>query len=120
MQRYFAISKEKEYLFLKQEDIHHIKNVMRNKVGNEIECIYQEKLYICKIESLDSNKVKIVSTINEQISFVTLFPALSSPSTLNCWGSSEDGISVLSKLYSVTPATWSIAYDAGVNEVEPI
>lgn len=66
MQRYFAISKEKEYLFLKQEDIHHIKNVMRNKVGNEIECIYQEKLYICKIESLDSNKVKIVSTINEK------------------------------------------------------
>lgn len=65
MQRYFAISKEKEYLLLKKEDIHHIKNVMRNKIGNQIECIYQEELYICEIESLDSNKVKIVSNTNE-------------------------------------------------------
>lgn len=65
MQRYFAISKEKEYLLLKKEDIHHIKNVMRNKIGNRIECIYQEELYICEIESLDSNKVKIISCLNE-------------------------------------------------------
>ena len=38
---------------------------MRNKIGNQIECIYQEELYICEIESLDSNKVKIVSNTNE-------------------------------------------------------
>ena len=65
MQRYFAISKEKEYLVLKKEDLHHIKNVMRNKIGNQIECIYKENVYICEIESLDDTKVKILTIENE-------------------------------------------------------
>ena len=68
MQRYFVNEKENNYLILNKGDLHHIKNVMRNKIGDKIEAIYKEKLYICEIESLDSNKVKIIdllSTNNE-------------------------------------------------------
>lgn len=60
MQRYFVSEKNNDYLILETSDIHHIKNVMRNKVGDQIECIYKETLYICEIEDLTSNKVKIV------------------------------------------------------------
>ena len=52
MQRYFA----KEYsdrLILSDGDMHHIKNVMRMKIGDLIEVVYDRKLYICKIEELD-------------------------------------------------------------------
>ena len=61
MQRYFSSTKEKEYLILKKEDLHHIKNVMRYKISDKIECIYNEELYICEIENLNSTKVKIIS-----------------------------------------------------------
>lgn len=60
MQRYFINKKEKDILFLDKNDLHHIKNVMRNKVGDLIECVYNEELYICKIEDLNSEKVTII------------------------------------------------------------
>lgn len=69
MQRYFTKEKEQDYLILESSDIHHIKNVMRNKVGDKIECIYNENLYICEIEDLTSPKVKIIETkLNENVS----------------------------------------------------
>lgn len=68
MQRYFVKAKEKDYLILESTDVHHIKTVMRNKIGDLIECIYQEKLYICKIEDPSSSNVKIIeeSTDNNE------------------------------------------------------
>lgn len=60
MQRYFTKTKEQDYLILESSDIHHIKNVMRNKIGDKIECIYKETLYICEIIDLTSPKVKII------------------------------------------------------------
>lgn len=63
MQRYFTIAKNNNYLTLETSDIHHIKNVMRNKVGDKIECIYEKKLYICEIEDLESPKVKIIEEL---------------------------------------------------------
>ena len=62
MQRYFVDDKEATYLILKKDDLHHIKNVMRNKIGDQIECIYNKQLYICQIEDLESTKVKIISS----------------------------------------------------------
>lgn len=79
MQRYFTKEKEVDYLILETSDIHHIKNVMRNKTGDQIECIYDKKLYICEIEDLVSNKVKIVKeleTNNESDIEVTIAIAL--------------------------------------------
>ena len=65
MQRYFVKEKENDYLILAKEDLHHIKNVMRNKENDNIECIYNNELYICKIESLSSSKVKIIKKEEE-------------------------------------------------------
>ena len=61
MQRYFTNKKENDYLEINPNNLHHIKNVMRNKIGDKIECIYKEELFICSIESLQSTKVKILS-----------------------------------------------------------
>lgn len=65
MQRYFVKEKNNNYLILENEDLHHIKNVMRNKVGDLIECVYDEKLYICKINDLNDSSVEIVETKEE-------------------------------------------------------
>ena len=65
MQRYFVDEKSNNNLILENNDLHHIKNVMRNKVGELIECIYNEKLYICKIIDLNSNKVEIIEELND-------------------------------------------------------
>lgn len=60
MQRYFALEKKDDYLLLESSDMHHIKNVMRNNIGDKIECIYNKTLYICQIEDLTTPKVKII------------------------------------------------------------
>ena len=60
MQRYFTKEINEDYLILESTDIHHIKNVMRNKIGDKIECIHDKTLYICEIIDLNSNKVKII------------------------------------------------------------
>jgi 16S rRNA (uracil1498-N3)-methyltransferase len=54
MQRYFAINKK---LDISKEDIHHITNVMRMKVNDNIELIYENVLYLCVIESITKNNV---------------------------------------------------------------
>lgn len=65
MQRYFVNKKEKNNLILSKEDVHHIKNVMRNKSGDLIEGIYEEKLYICKIIDPSNQSVEIIEESNE-------------------------------------------------------
>lgn len=65
MQRYFVKEKNNNYLILEKDDLHHIKNVMRNKSGDLIECVYNEKLYICKIEDLNTTNVLIVEEREE-------------------------------------------------------
>ena len=48
MQRYFSNRKE-DNKFNLNEYSNHIINVMRMKIGNIVEVVYQEKVYICKI-----------------------------------------------------------------------
>ena len=79
MQRYFVKEKENDYLILENSDIHHIKNVMRNKPSDQIECIYNKTLYICEILDTSSPKVKIKevrSDNNESSLDVTIAIAL--------------------------------------------
>ena len=52
MQRYFAKEKNNDKLVLYDSDIHHIKNVMRNTIGNQIEVVYDNIVYICQIKEL--------------------------------------------------------------------
>ena len=49
MQRYFAINKEQDKIILEPSDIHHITNVMRMNDGDEIEVVFDSKLYLCCI-----------------------------------------------------------------------
>ena len=62
MQRYFSNMLDKNNLVLSNEDSYHIKKVMRMKIGDKIEVIYKETLYICEISSFDP----VISTIIEE------------------------------------------------------
>ncbi len=61
MQRYFVKEKKDNLLELEKSDLHHLKNVMRYKVGDKIECVYEKNLYICSIDDLSSCWVSILS-----------------------------------------------------------
>ena len=63
MQRYFA-KDYKDKLVLNDSDIHHIKNVMRIKIGDSVEVVHDNKLYICKLDNLEPLSLNIES-INE-------------------------------------------------------
>lgn len=65
MQRYFALDLQDNHLLLEESDLHHIKNVMRNKPGDQIECVFQKKVYHCQIEDLASNRVEILKEVEE-------------------------------------------------------
>lgn len=65
MQRYFAEEKHGNYIKLFNSDMHHIKNVMRMNVSDKIECIYDEKLYICSIIDPNVNKFEIVDELDD-------------------------------------------------------
>ena len=65
MQRYFA-KEYKDKIILEDSDIHHIKNVMRMKNNDKIEVVYDNKLYICNIDNIDSVKLSIEEIINEE------------------------------------------------------
>ena len=65
MQRYFAKSKENDNFILYDTDIHHIKNVMRYTLGDEIEVIYENIVYICKIRNINPLILEIINKITE-------------------------------------------------------
>ena len=64
MQRYFSDLKKENYFILNQDDLYHIKTVMRMK-EDLIEVVYKNVLHICKLDK-DYNAV-IVETKNESI-----------------------------------------------------
>ena len=63
---------------LKDEDLYHIKTVMRMGVNDKVEVVYKEKLYICKLDK-DYNAIieqEINSTIVNKIETVLCVPIL--------------------------------------------
>lgn len=62
MQRYFSEVKKDNLFLLKDEDLYHIKTVMRMNVNDEIEVVYEQKVYICK---LDKNYNAIIEKVIE-------------------------------------------------------
>ena len=59
MQQYFA---KNEHLELEDGDYHHIKNVMRMKVGDTIKVVYNNTVNICKLTDVSNNvKFSIMS-----------------------------------------------------------
>lgn len=66
MQRYFCSEKRNNQFILSSDDSYHIKKVMRMTLGDCVEVIYEEKLYIAKIIDIeDLVEVEIVEVRND-------------------------------------------------------
>lgn len=65
MQRYFAKEKITDEFILSEKDLHHIKNVMRGKINDNLEVVYENKVYLCKITQLTPLKLTILNTYSE-------------------------------------------------------
>lgn len=61
MQRYFAKERIKDNFVLYEKDLHHIKNVMRFKVEDMIEVVYDSIIYTCKIIKLEPLLLEIIT-----------------------------------------------------------
>ena len=60
MQRYFASLLDTEHVQLTKDDEHHLLHVMRMKKDDEIEAVADNKLYLCKIKSVNPLDIYIV------------------------------------------------------------
>lgn len=65
MQRYFIKQKENNKFIFDEQDIHHIKKVMRCKNNDKIEVVYDEKVYLCNIDDIDNLTLSILDTYEE-------------------------------------------------------
>lgn len=65
MQRYFAKAKQLDKFILYEQDLHHIKNVMRNKINDKIEVVYNDLVYICLIKSISPIELEIIDKFVE-------------------------------------------------------
>lgn len=63
MQRYFAKAVVGNKVILSNDDLYHIKTVMRMKENDNVEIIYNKKLYICKLNN--NFELEIEKIINE-------------------------------------------------------
>lgn len=80
MQRYFVKEKNNDTFILTQDDSHHVINVMRMNIKDNIEVVYDNKLYICEITELNTPvKCKIIEekeSIERNIPKVIIVQAL--------------------------------------------
>ena len=65
MQRYFVKEKNKDKFILNDNDIHHIKKVMRCKNNDKIEIVFEKKVYLCNIDDIENLSLSIVDTYEE-------------------------------------------------------
>ena len=65
MQRYFAKGKSDNYIVLEDGDMHHVKNVMRMVSDDRIECVFNKKVYLCKVGDVLDNKFEIIEEKRE-------------------------------------------------------
>lgn len=67
MQRYFSNEQEGNNFILNDSDLYHIKTVMRMRDNDNIEVVFDKKLFICCIENVNDNitikRVKEVESI---------------------------------------------------------
>ena len=63
MQRYFAKDKVDNKIELLDSDMYHMKKVMRMNVNDNVEVIYDKKLYLCKITN--NYEIEIINEIEE-------------------------------------------------------
>lgn len=80
MQRYFATKKVDNKFILDDKDLHHIKNVMRMKDNDNIEVVFDEKLYNCKINYNNEVHItiidEVISSFNKMTKISIIVPVL--------------------------------------------
>lgn len=64
MQRYFSNKKNDNKFILSNDDLYHIKTVMRMNDGAKIEVVYEQEVYICSLKNV-INDIEII--IDEKI-----------------------------------------------------
>ena len=65
MQRYFVKKVEKGKFILSDQDIYHIKKVMRFNENDKIEVVANEIVYLCNIDSLEPFGISIIKQYQE-------------------------------------------------------
>ena len=58
MQRYFSKKEENGYLYLNDNDLYHIKKVMRMNDNDKIEVVYNSELYLCELQDTKAKIIK--------------------------------------------------------------
>ncbi len=77
MQQYFGIDKKDNNLFLNKDELNHIKNVMRMKENDEVIIVYDNKSYVCNLNSdLLSARIKEVFKESEKKNDFTVYVPL--------------------------------------------
>lgn len=79
MQQYFSKKKENDKLMLDQGDIHHIKNVMRMKPGDDLLVCFDKVIYLCSLnDDYVSTTIKSEFKSGTELTEVTAYiPVLS-------------------------------------------
>lgn len=65
MQRYFALEKTNNKIFLTTDDEYHIKKVMRMKINDIIEVVYDDKLYRAIIKNIDNMEIEVLEELKQ-------------------------------------------------------
>jgi len=76
MQRYFSEKKIDNALILKEDDLYHIKVVMRMKEQDKIEVIYNNELYICSILDDKAYILEHIESENNLLDITLVIPLL--------------------------------------------
>ena len=79
MQQYFGKKKENNTLYLDNNDLNHIKNVMRMKENDEVIIVYNDESYICSLNKdlLSAEIKKEFKKSNNDKNIIVYIPLLS-------------------------------------------
>ena len=76
MQRYFSSKKIDNSFKLNEDDLYHIRKVMRMNDNDLIEVVYESKLYICKLKDKFALIENSVETIEKKMKYTLVIPIL--------------------------------------------
>ncbi|MCR5308638.1 MAG: 16S rRNA (uracil(1498)-N(3))-methyltransferase [Bacilli bacterium] len=79
MQRYFALVSENKVI-LSNDDNHHLLNVLRAKIGEKVEAVYNGELFLAEISKLSPLEINVLEKLDDNSELkanVTLYYCLS-------------------------------------------
>ena len=59
MQRYFAKDKLNNEFILQEDDLYHIRTVMRMRSGERVEVVYDSDVYLCNLD-IDKSDIRVL------------------------------------------------------------